>query len=436
MTYKVTPHAPRAEIRATLRLALPIALAQAASIAVPAVDAVAMGVLGSRELAGGGLAAGILATSTLLAGGVVAAASPLIAAARARGDERQQRALASAAALLAIVLGATIALTLALSSGTILVRLGTPPEALPAATTYLRFASVSSIPALLASAFRHAHNASGRARRVAIASAMLLAAKVLFNVVLVRQAPELGVVGIGVSSVVGHSLAAALLFAWLPSPRGRLPRMDAVRAILRLGAPIGLMAALEVGLFAVSAVPMAEFGVGALAAHEIALQSVYLGFVIPLGIAQATCIRVAAAAGIDNGPGAQAAARAGFATVAVAAAVWAGGLLVLAPSLGTLLSAIAPAALLVRLVRLAALVHVLDALQAVLGFALRGLGDTRVPAVITALCYAVVAPVTGILLIAARVGPQAVWIALALGLGTTVVGFGIRWRISIARRMG
>jgi len=75
----------------------------------------------------------------------------------------------------------------------------------------------------------------------------------------------------------------------------RLPRQIAqrVRAILRLGLPIGGLIALEVGVFAVAGILMGLFGTDALAAHQLALNVASLTFMIPLGIGQAATVRVA-----------------------------------------------------------------------------------------------------------------------------------------------
>lgn len=424
------------EIRATVRLALPIALAQAALIAVPVVDAIAMGAFGSASLAGGGLAAGLFSTLLLLAGGVLAAASPLVAAAKARRDETAERGLVSAACALAVLFGVVIAAVLGGWSTELMVRVGAPPEAAAAGATYLRVAGASAVPALLAGAMRHAHNAAGRARRVAIASVLFLTAKTVFNLVVVFRAPWLGIGGLGVGSILGQAIAAAILVAWLPAPRWMAPSIGAVRAILGLGAPIAVMTALEVGLFAAAAIPVARFGIGPLAAHEVALQTLYLGFVAPLAIAQATSIRVAAAASVDDIVTVRGAARGGLMTVTVVALGWALCVIALAPTIGSAVAAAAPLALTIRLVRLAAMVHVLDAVQAVLGFSLRGMGDARVPAGLTALAYGLVGP-TAVMSLAfvAGLGPEGVWLGLAASLSATVVGFGVRWRLVISRRV-
>lgn len=429
MTSAVTKLELGSEIRATGRLALPIALAQAALIAVPAVDAIAMGAFGPAALAGGGLAAGLFSTLLLLAGGVLAAASPLVAAARARRDEAAERSLVSAASGLAVLFGLVIAAVLGGWSTELLVGLGAPPEAAEAGAGYLRVAGASAVPALLAGAMRHAHNATGRARRVAIASVVFLVAKAALDLVVVFGAPWLGIRGLGVGSILGHAIAAAILVAWLPAPRWTLPRIGTVRAILRLGAPIAVMTGLEVGLFAAAAIPVARFGIGPLAAHEVALQTLYLGFIAPLAIAQATSIRVAAAAAVDDHASVRRAARGGLLTAAAVAVGCALALFALAPSIAFAVAAAAPLALTCRLVRLAAIVHVLDALQAVLSFSLRGVGDARVPAAITAVAYGVVGPtaVMGFLYVGG-LGPEGVWLALAASLSMTVLGFGIRWR--------
>src|SRR4029077_6138171 len=74
-----------------------------------------------------------------------------------------------------------------------------------------------------------------------------------------------------------------------------LPRQIAqrVRAILRLGLPIGGLIALEVGVFSVAGILMGLFGADALAAHQLALNVASLTFMIPLGIGQAATVRVA-----------------------------------------------------------------------------------------------------------------------------------------------
>jgi Na+-driven multidrug efflux pump len=117
------------------------------------------------------------------------------------------------------------------------------------------------------------------------------------------------------------------------------------------------------------------------------------------------------------------------------ALVWAVASIVLAPFVGSVVASVAPRVLTIRLVRLAAVVHVLDALQAVLSFTLRGVGDARVPAAITAFAYGVVGPAVVVgLVVVGGAGPEGVWLALAVSLSVTVLGFAMRWRRVVRMR--
>ena len=108
--------------------------------------------------------------------------------------------------------------------------------------------------------------------------------------------PALGIVGAGyATATIQWSMALGLTLLLLTLPRQttlRLPRQIAqrVRAILRLGLPIGGLIALEVGVFAVAGILMGLFGADALAAHQLALNVASLTFMIPLGIGQAATV--------------------------------------------------------------------------------------------------------------------------------------------------
>src|SRR4029079_16569395 len=68
-------------------------------------------------------------------------------------------------------------------------------------------------------------------------------------------------------------------------------------AMTRLGWPIGLTMALEMGVFALAAYFMGWLGHPAVAAHAVALQLAALTFMVPLGLGQAATVRVGLAVG-------------------------------------------------------------------------------------------------------------------------------------------
>ena len=119
--------------------------------------------------------------------------------------------------------------------------------------------------------------------------------------------PALGLVGGGVGStldVADHvrgadrSGLARPPLPPFPSVRPLVAvRPPADRAMVRLGWPIGVTMALEMGVFALAAYFMGWIGAPAVAAHAVALQLAALTFMVPLGLGQAATVRVGLALG-------------------------------------------------------------------------------------------------------------------------------------------
>ena len=119
--------------------------------------------------------------------------------------------------------------------------------------------------------------------------------------------PALGLVGGGVgSSLTWVILCAALIVVVPVRPHlrrfhlfGNWWRFDGERtlAMARLGWPIGVTLALEMGVFALAAYFMGWIGAPAVAGHAVALQLAALTFMVPLGLGQAATVRVGLALG-------------------------------------------------------------------------------------------------------------------------------------------
>ena len=81
----------------------------------------------------------------------------------------------------------------------------------------------------------------------------------------------------------------------------------------------------------------------------------------------------------------------------------------------------------------AAVFQIFDGGQVIHSAALRGLTDVRVPAAITFVAYWMVAlPVAYLLGIRGTLGPQGIWIGLAVGLAVAAVLLGVRF-LSLSR---
>ena len=91
----------RFEARALVALAVPLCIAQLASAALPATDALVMATLGADTLAGGGLGASILSMITVVIGSVFGVLGASLGRARVAGDDARARELLGSSRLVA-----------------------------------------------------------------------------------------------------------------------------------------------------------------------------------------------------------------------------------------------------------------------------------------------------------------------------------------------
>src|SRR5690606_25833869 len=96
------------------------------------------------------------------------------------------------------------------------------------------------------------------------------------------------------------------------------PRWPPIRALLRLGLPMGVSVFMEGSLFVATALIIGTLGTTPMAAHQVAILMASLCFMVPLGVAMATTVRVGHAVGAGDLPGVRWAAGAGYALALVA----------------------------------------------------------------------------------------------------------------------
>ena len=240
--------------------------------------------------------------------------------------------------------------------------------------------------------------------------------------------PALGFRGPAMATVVVMSFMALALLVFTHQPRRRArvhwsrPRIAVLRALLRLGIPIGATFAVETTLFLAVALLIGRLGPTALAAQQIALVTISVAFMIPLGLSQAANVRVGQCVGARDRSGARGAGTAAIALGGGAEIAFA-ALNLLAPEMVVRLflppGDTAAFATAVALLRVAALFQVADGVQCVAAGALRGLGDTSTPFALAAFGYwGVGFPLAWTLTIRAAIGAEGAWWGLAAGLST------------------
>ncbi|HVR81972.1 MAG TPA: MATE family efflux transporter [Luteimonas sp.] len=262
--------------------------------------------------------------------------------------------------------------------------------------------------------------------------------------------PELAAGGLGIASAV-MMWAQAIAFAWYLRRAPRFadlqlfahfdpPRWLPIRDLLATGLPIGVTVAMEGSLFIVTALLIGRLGGVPVAAHQIAINVASLCFMIPLGLAEATTVRVGHALGRGSAFAVRRAAFAGYALALVTQSLSALALLFGNHVLVALYTRdAAVAALAASLLLYAAAFQFPDGIQVLSAGALRGLKDTKVPMFLAAFAYWGIGMPLGAGLglglggFVPALGPRGMWIGLIAGLTVAALLLGARFLRSSRR---
>ncbi|WP_033037395.1 MATE family efflux transporter [Streptomyces monomycini] len=434
--------------RALAALAVPLVLTQLAQVALTTTDTVMMGMLGTADLAAGGLAIVIFNQLRTMGVGLVTSIGNRTAAAFARAEgtgadarEGSEEVRTTVRAGLAVATLAGLAgAVLMLLIGQALIWLGQETDVVGRARTMLLVLAPGLLPCLWFQAVRQFTVGMRRPQALLRITVVSVAVNAALDWGLIHGTwglPELGLRGVGVATTLVYFLSFLALYAAAKrdpvlGPHLSLNIAGADRAaavrIVRLGVPIAATYGSEAGFFSVTALMAGSFGSAALAAHTAVNQLVYIVFQVAVGLSHAASVNVSrelalgrtdTALRIKNT--ALACAGAMMAVVAVVYATLPG--LVLAPffdtdgTRDTEAVAIATHLLLVVMV-----LQFFDCAQNIGVGLLRGLDDTRSGFRITLIGYwGVGLPAAWLLAFAAGLHTLGIWLGLLTGLATTAV---------------
>jgi multidrug resistance protein, MATE family len=439
----------RSELSATLALAWPLILANVTQQAIVATDVLLMSWLGPSKLAASALALNFTYTLNMLLMGLLIASSPMMATALGkRSNSVRDVRRTFRAGLWLLVLTLPLYWLILWNIGAILLALGQDPALAADGQVFLKAYMWCTGPWLLFTLVRNFISALERPRAVFVLSAAGIGINAVVSWALIFGhfgLPALGIAGGGLGSTITWSLLCGAMLLFVRLDRrfrrfhlfGRWWRFDRERtaAMARLGWPIGLTMALEMGVFALAAYFMGWIGAPAVAAHAIALQLAALTFMVPLGLGQAATVRVGLAVGRRDEPGIT---RAGWTAWAMGVGFMATMALIMwsfPRELITLFLSDVPAnalviALAVSFLRVAAAFQLVDGAQVISAGMLRGLHDTRWPLLFALVGYWVVGLGIGAWLAFARdwrgVG---IWVGLASGLAAVAALMLARWTL-------
>jgi multidrug resistance protein, MATE family len=445
--FAVAPRDWREELRATLRLALPLVGANLLQMAIYSVDVIFIARLGSAELAASSLSVALTALLMWAMTGLVGAAAPLIAAelGRNRHAVREVRRTFRMGVWLSVLSGGT-AMLVCLGGERIMLLTGQQPAIAAAAGDFLSVLMWTIIPLVLSGHLRNTVSALGLPTASTVIAGMAVAVNALGNYALVfgnLGFPRLGLQGSAYASVI-TSLAMVGAYVVLTLAHRRLRRFHLwgrwwrseiarLRQMLVIGLPIAGIILAEAGLFSGAAFLMGRIGEAELAAHTLALQIAALVFQVPYGLGQAATIRVGMAYGARDPAWIR---RAGSTAILLGIGFMACTAILIWAVPRTILrlyvdpDAAANAVMVqfaLQYLAVAAAFQLFDGAQAVAAGALRGLQDTRVPMLIAVFGYWL--PGFGLAIGLGFLSPLrglGVWLGLAAGL--VVVATLLLWR--------
>lgn len=439
------------ELRATFQLAAPLALAQLAQIGMGLTDTVMLGALGRDALAAGGLGSATYFTLVVVLQGLVMSVGILVAHARGAGASEKIPALLRGGFALAAIAAAPLVLLL-WNLEPLLVLIGEPERLTHDVMGYVRILLFATPASMWLAVQRSYLSAMGRTRLVMTVAFAALIANGVMNYGLIHGKfglPEMGFLGSATASLIAiwgmlAATTAGMRRVQVPRAREASPiQWHIVRELVALGWPIAVTMGVEIVLFLVGALMMGVLGATSVAAHQVAINVASTTFMVPLAVGHAANARVGFYMGAGDIHAARRAAAVAF-LLGVGFMVAAAVVILVAPYQLALLFGLDPGnssdaeviALVMRLLVICAFFQVFDGAQTIAAGALRGLKDTRVPALLAGLSYWVVGfPIAWTLGFPMGWGPTGVWWGLALGLAAAAVMLNVRfWRLMAVAR--
>jgi MATE family multidrug resistance protein len=267
------------------------------------------------------------------------------------------------------------------------------PDLMNIAVPYLRSLTWSIVPLLLFFVFRRYLQAMNHVWPVMLALVSANLVNIFGNWILIYGRlglPAMGTVGSSWATVVSRTYMVSVLGAAIfyydhrhqtglrdASPR---PSMDRIRDLLSLGFPAATQLGIEVAVFSAATALVAKLGAIPLASHEIALNTASFTYMVPLGIASATAVRVGQARGRGE---ITASNQSGWTGIAMGAMFMSFTALAFWTIPQWIVRVYTPDPVVIRsaskLLVVAAFFQLFDGVQTVTTGALRGTGDTRTP---------------------------------------------------------
>jgi MATE family multidrug resistance protein len=423
------------EVVATVRLALPLVLAQLAAVGTNVVDALLSGHFSPHVLGAVAVGTSVWTLAIVSGIGVMMAVPPSVAQLDGAGRRADVGAVFRQALWLALVLG--VLLWFAVRHAEPLVgAIGVTPSLRHDVGQFLHAISWGAPALTCYFALRGLSEGLSMTR-----PSMMFSLGGLVVLAPVGYVFMFGKLGLQPQGARGCGIATATVL-WLEMlgflayvlrhrnyrglnllERFEWPHWGRIGALLHIGLPMAVTLLAEAGLFVAAALLIGTMGEDVVASHQVAINVASVFFMIPLGLAMAITVRVGNAVGRDDARGVRYAGFCGIGLALLTQLLSAGLMLGLPHAIASLYTDNARViGLAAQLLVLAGLFQFSDGIQVASNGALRGLKDTRVPMAITLFAYwGVGMPVGWWLAFRHGEGARGMWMGLIAGLSVAAV---------------
>jgi multidrug resistance protein, MATE family len=441
----------RAELGPTLQLALPLVLAEVGWMSMAIVDTMMVGRLPNSAVAIAAVSLGGILVNVLamFGAGLLIGLDTLVSQAFGAGQREDCHRSLLHGIYLSLILGPML-MAPVWYFDSLLRAMHIAPDVIALAVPYSKALAWGTLPLLLYAAVRRCMQAMNLVRPIAFA---LITANLINaggNLLLIYGklgAPAMGTVGSGWSTAWARIYLAGVLVGYLLwydwRHRTRLlhtpiqPDLRRIRRLIALGFPAAMQITLEIGVFAFATALIGRLGAVALASHQIALNTVSITYMVPLGISSAAAVRVGQAIGRKDLRGA---GDAGGTAIFLGAAFMTAASIMLLVFPRWLARAYTPDKAIIQstilLLAAGAAFQLFDGIQTVATGALRGLGDTRTPMLCHFAAYWVIGLPLGAWLCFRRGwGAFGLWAGLSLALILIGIVLLLVWRHRVRQLM-
>jgi MATE family multidrug resistance protein len=425
----------------TLQLSYPIVIGQLGIVLMGVADIVMIGKLDAVNLAAASLANSVFFLIAILGIGTLTAVSPLVAKSKAEGHNNECAILFRQGMWSALILSVFIGIVLFVLAEN-LEWFGQTERVTLLTKNYLHILNAGVLPMLIFMAVKQFSDGLGITKPSAVITMIALLLNVFLNWVLIYGKfgmPELGLFGAGVATSFSRLVMAVMMYLYVRFNQmyqhfHHLKQHDHdiiwLKKIFQIGLPSGFQYFFEVGAFAFAAIMIGWIGEYELAAHQVAINIASVTYMIATGLSAGGSIAVGDALGRRNR---QDIIRSGYAAVILATAFM--GVCAIVFSLfnqwivALYINDLHVAEMATGLLIIAAFFQLSDGIQCVGLGILRGIGDTKIPTVITIIAYWVIGiPIGYYLGFKTGLSLYGIWISLSIGLSFSAVLLSFRFK--------